>query len=170
MRGNQRPDLVPVDPRQQRARSVPNTRPSQRPRETETRDKQSSLKRSENNKLDRHIEKPDKKSKEKQSKSKNSKNNKENKQKQTPIVGSLLPDFIPIHHVSEQAFHPRNEQNSYRQGYDPAYGQHRQDSYHQQASYNSRNRHAQSTYVHYPGRARPGVGVMFNPEIGTTDF
>ena len=168
-RGNQRPDLVPADPRQHRARSVPNTRPSHKHREPDQREKHSSLRHSDNERADKQ-DKHERKSRDKQNKSKNSKNKEnKNKQQQQQSIGSSLPDFIPIHHVNEQTFNQRSD-HIYQQRYEPSYSQPRQDAYRYNASYNSRNRQVHSTYVPYPDRPRPGVGVMFNPEIGTTDF
>lgn len=76
-------------------------------------------------------------------KSKSSRAKTKNKKKEKPqrSMDSVLPDFIPIQHMT--AMHQMQPSE-----YGPTRGSHS---------------------VH-TGRARPGVGVMFNPETGVTDF
>lgn len=79
------------------------------------------------------------------SNSKSSRNKEDKKNKHSTIN---LPDFIPIHHVTPPVNYPPPEPSRY--DYGP-----------QQA------RLIQAPHIN---RGRPGVGVMFNPDMGATDF
>lgn len=199
-RSHPRPDLVPNHPQAMRTRSLPsqnrnhenlaNNKTAGTPKHKERHHEQRSKHSSRSG--DRHGKQPAK-PRDKQSKNKSTKL-KENK----PIAPQEgpLPDFIPIHHVNEPVYNQRNEhmvhmrnkqridsQYEYqaRSGQAPVYDRrrsdggyhHRIDSYRQAPSYRY-DTHATSANIrtasYMDNRPRTGVGVMFNPAIGSTDF
>lgn len=128
------PERQGRDHRHQRARSLPNSKPS----------KHSDPKNKEKDKSKHNT--PTKSSK-----------HKEKERNTTKPLPNNLPDFIPIHHVNV---------NPPPQHHAPPPANYNQYEYGQ---YNARitQSHVQPSYQ---GRPRPGVGVVFNPDIGVTDF
>lgn len=97
-----------------------------------------------------HKHSDSKQSKEKSSKQSSSKSSKhKEKDKKTKSSATNLPDFIPIPDLAP-AYHSVPTANPHQ--------------------YDYRHHQARLTQGPYVNRGRPGVGVMFNPDYGTTDF